>query len=280
MLKINGVNVVQGRFPNGEVDYCRVFDFGLTTEVFRFELIFESNEDLFNLIVMKKMFDDSVCSAYHKPTILEIKFFPYSQMDRDMSSHGFSLKYVADIINDLKFDLVKICDPHSNVTPALIKHCKVEYGITTFLNCCAIHDEDYDNNYDLLFFPDNGAAKKYVEVLGCKKYRFGNKKRNLETGEIECYEVIANKEDIEGKRILIIDDICMGGRTFVEAAKALKEMGAACVELYITHMMPQSKRFYETKGDGWIDEIHTEDTLGIFKSNEVQEIEFTEDMII
>lgn len=275
MLKINGINAVQGHFPNGETDYKKMFDFfGTDPSTTYFELVFESNEDLFNLIVMKKMYDDSLYKT--NQVVLDIDFFPYSQMDRAMPTHGFSLKYVAQIINDLKFDEVTIKDPHSNVTPALLNNCRVQYPVTAMFD----GDADFEEYYDMVFYPDNGACKKYSEIIDFKKYRFGNKKRNLETGEIICYEVIADEEDIKGKRILIVDDICMGGRTFVEAAKALKEMGASKVGVYITHMMPQSKHFYETKGDGYLDEILTDDTLGLYKNKEVIEIELAEDMFI
>lgn len=266
MVTLNGHNVVKGRFPNNEVDYepwlFSPFPMSLSPDSWNtFTLIFESNEDLFNLQIIKKMYDDRYIG--NAKTRLNIHYFPYCQMDRQMDSHGFSLKYVTQIINELKFDMVEVYDPHSNVLPALLNHCKVYYPIKGFL-----YVDAYINNwsYDLLFFPDNGAAKKYVEVLSCKNYRFGNKKRNLETGEIECYEVIANKEDIEGKRILIVDDLCMGGRTFVEAAKALREMGAARVELYVTHLMPQARNFYNTKGNGLLDEIHSADALKLIET--------------
>ena len=56
MLKFNGENVVKGRFPNNEVDYVNICT---SKEENKerwdvFELIYESNEDLFNLLVMKK----------------------------------------------------------------------------------------------------------------------------------------------------------------------------------------------------------------------------------
>ena len=172
-----------------------------------------------------------------------------------MESHLFSLKYVAQIINELKFTVVEVYDPHSNVLPALLNRCRVIYPV--------VHPINVDkNNYDLYFYPDNGAAKKYSEILDMP-YRFGNKKRNLDTGEIVCYEVIADKADIEGKRILIVDDMVMGGRTFVEAAKALREMGASQVDLYVTHLKPESRKFYNSKGNGLIDNIYTADTLGM-----------------
>ena len=262
MVKLNGCNVVQGRFPNNEVDYepwaFLPFPMCLSTDSWNtFTLIFESNEDLFNLQIVKKMYDDRYNGD--AKTRLDIHYFPYCQMDRQMDSHGFALKYVAQIINELKFDMVEVYDPHSNVLPALLNHCKEYYPVKDFL-LDAIHHSN-GLSWDLLFFPDNGAAKKYSEVLDAKRYRFGNKKRNLDTGEIVCYEVIADKADIEGKRILIVDDMVMGGRTFVEAAKALREMGASQVDLYVTHLKPESRKFYNSKGNGLIDNIYTADTL-------------------
>lgn len=243
MVTFNDINVVKGKFPNGEVDYLKITsDLCYRNSSDEFEVIFESNEDLLNLQVVKKMWDSLTNDARGGNTsILFIQFFPYSQMDREMDSHGFSLKAVAKLINELKFDQVVVADPHSSVLPALIDRLRVHYPVKDFLEKDKAENGD-DGSWDLLFFPDHGAVKKYSEVLGCKNYRFGNKKRNLETGEIECYEVLANKEDIEGKDILVVDDLCAGGRTFVEAASALKAMGAANVDVYITHLMPQSMK--------------------------------------
>ena len=44
-----------------------------------------------------------------------------------------------------------------------------------------------------------------------------------------------NKEIVKDKNILIIDDICSKGGTFYYAAKALKELGARNIYLYVTH---------------------------------------------
>ena len=37
------------------------------------------------------------------------------------------------------------------------------------------------------------------------------------------------------KKVLIVDDICDGGRTFIELAKVLRAKGAETVDLYTTH---------------------------------------------
>ena len=181
MLKFNGENVVKGRFPNNEVDYSPLTYTMPIKGCNKFELIFESNEDLFNLMVVKKWFDDTMV----EPTRCEliIKYFPYCQMDREMESHLFSLKYVAQIINELKFTVVEVYDPHSNVLPALLNRCRVIYPVAYPINV---------GNYDLYFYPDNGAAK---------------------------------------------------------------------VDLYVTHLKPESRKFYNSKGNGLIDNIYSADTL-------------------
>jgi ribose-phosphate pyrophosphokinase len=65
-------------------------------------------------------------------------------------------------------------------------------------------------------------------------YAFGMKKRDWKTGNILGLDLV-NPENIEGKNVLIVDDICSRGGTFYHSAKALKAAGAKSVSLYITH---------------------------------------------
>ena len=88
-------------------------------------------------------------------------------------------------------------------------------------------------NKFITFYPDEGAMKRYSSLLDFP-YAFGIKKRDWETGNILGLEVM-NKEIVKDKNILIIDDICSKGGTFYYAAKALKELGAHSIYLYVTH---------------------------------------------
>ena len=179
-------------------------------------------------------------------------FCPYGQMDRKIEGSMFSFKYFAQFINSLNFTTVTIYDPHSSVMPALLNHCIVKYPM----------DGVYPEEYDLIFYVDNGGCKKYSEIYDYP-YRYGNKKRNLSTGEIICYEVVADKEDIQDKKILIRDDICIGGRSFKEAAKALRKMGAAQVDLYITHLMKPAEDFYKHHKEYGIENFFSANTLNM-----------------
>jgi ribose-phosphate pyrophosphokinase len=66
-----------------------------------------------------------------------------------------------------------------------------------------------------------------------------NKIRNIETGKIEKTFVPLNipNGDFMDKDIFIIDDICDGGRTFLEIAKTIKEDKKFIGKIYliVTH---------------------------------------------
>ncbi len=82
--------------------------------------------------------------------------------------------------------------------------------------------------------PDAGANKKTMELskyFNHSNFLRADKNRNLHTGEIletVVYGVIPPE-------VIIADDICDGGRTFIELAKVLKAKGAKKVYLYVTH---------------------------------------------
>jgi ribose-phosphate pyrophosphokinase len=90
-----------------------------------------------------------------------------------------------------------------------------------------------------LLSPDAGAEKKVRSVA--KKISSPNqsidvlcasKTRDTRTGEITATEIHG---DVKGKDIIILDDICDGGRTFIELAKVLRALNSGNIYLYITH---------------------------------------------
>lgn len=254
MVQLNTIPIVKGTFPNNEKYFIKATDditqwndhtskFALTQII---TVTFEDNSDIFDALLYKKYLDDL---GYEK-VILEIPFMPYGQMDREMPDKIFTFKYFAKLINEAKFYKVLFCDPHSRVMEAAIERAHIRYGSLDGLS-------EYK-----LFYPDAGAASKYSEIYN-KPYLYGQKKRNLETGEIIGYQVVAEQEDIKNRKILIRDDICMKGGTFKMAAKALNEMGAAQVDLYISHLMPQSKELFENREQYGIKNIYTLNTLSL-----------------
>jgi hypothetical protein len=48
-------------------------------------------------------------------------------------------------------------------------------------------------------------------------------------------------------------------------------MGASQVDLYVTHLKPEARKFYNSKGNGLIDNIYSADTLGMIPIFETPE---------
>jgi ribose-phosphate pyrophosphokinase len=155
-------------------------------------------------------------------------YIPNARMDRVKSNEEvFTLKYFADFINGIGFKNVLVYDPHSSVSMALFNNV---YDLFKF--------KPSDNKIDVLsfgakiFYPDEGAVKRYSEIIK-RDYIYGMKKRDWETGNITGYEIVGDV--VQGETILIIDDICSRGGTFLHASKKLKEKGAGDIYLYVSH---------------------------------------------
>jgi ribose-phosphate pyrophosphokinase len=87
------------------------------------------------------------------------------------------------------------------------------------------------------------------------------KKRDWKTGKIEGLDII-NTDNIVGKDVLIVDDICSRGGTFYHSAKALKAAGAKSVSLYVTHCEETITLGELAASDGLVDHVYT--TRSIF----------------
>lgn len=87
----------------------------------------------------------------------------------------------------------------------------------------------------VLVAPDKGALRKTAKVADAlaAQYICANKVRDPLTTKIIATTVDAPIDP--ARHYLIVDDICDGGRTFIELAKVLREKGATKISLYVTH---------------------------------------------
>lgn len=248
------------KFPVGEM---QVSVDTMASTMVTVHFLFTKNEDIIELL----LFCDAAKREGYTLNRLFIPYVPFSRQDRcNNPGEAFSLKVFCDLINALEFQTVLIQDPHSDVTPALLNNCKVspQFELLAPLIRQFVLTPFY------LVAPDAGALKKTHKLAQTLKTNDphgllgvieSSKERNTATGEITGTVVHASglistvtvgDQDIPITYV-IADDICDGGRTFIELAKELRGMGALKVHLYVTHG-------FFTKGlevfDGIIDEVH------------------------
>lgn len=231
MIKLNGKVVEFGAYPNGET-LIKEPIFANTNNTI--ELTYVTDADLIRLMLVKRHLAKA-------PTHLTIRYMPYSRMDRVEPYGVFTLKHVADFINWLDFTIVTVLEPHSDVTCALLDRSRPDYFTINHLqNVVDMIGWDMEN--DFLFFPDAGAQKRYAKVLGYNT-AVGFKYRDFATGQLSG-EMDAVGFELplpeQGKlhvppKVLILDDLCSRGGTFVMAAKELRRMGAGEVHLFVAH---------------------------------------------
>ena len=205
-----------------EKGYTAPIDFGINGFDFdKYETHVYEKESLTDQRTVKKSAVELGGNREYSSYMLVAEIAKYARQDREVSSRLFTLKSFAKVINSLDFIEVEYYDPHSDVAKALIDRGSFVYSpfMVSYKDCAVM-------------YPDAGAAKKYGTVEGVENPIIGNKHRN-EEGRIDSYELV---NFIEGtKKVIIRDDICSYGGTFVAAAKELRKRGVEEIVLVVTH---------------------------------------------
>lgn len=230
------------------------------------ELIVCANQALIELGVKHHSFKLKEISLY-------VPYFLGARSDRKFlnGQSNYLKTVIAPIINLQKFSRVTILDPHSDVLEACINNFQ------KITNVSFAKDAISDINGKItLVSPDAGALKKIYDVasaVDCTDVIVANKLRDLKTGKIIRTEVPGINDDISfsgepaSKNFVICDDICDGGRTFIEIAKAIrdvrtKEIFNDKIYLVVTHGI-------FTAGFEELEKWFT----GVYTTNSVKEIE-------
>ena len=214
-------------FPDG----TKLLKFEPVRDEYTITWLYDRDDELFQLIALTKHLKNKGCKVW-----LNLPYVPNARMDRVKNNEEvFTLKAFAETINWLGFEEVRISNPHSTVSEALFDRVYVDFN-------CVYGDVKYIlqtslSKIDVLFFPDEGACKRYSDLLSPLglPVAFGIKKRDWKTGKIEGIE-LSGYDEVKGKNILMVDDICAYGGTFYYSACKLKDLGANEISCYVTHL--------------------------------------------
>ena len=223
MIKINDVLIEPSTFGDGTLK-CEAPD--VQTKDINKEIVitwcYDSDAELFCVYSLTRHLQDIGATKIS----LKLPYIPHARQDRYVSNRLFTLKYFADIINSLGYYKVYVLDPHSKVSLKLINN--IEEMPLPFMVSPGSEMSKF-----AVMFPDKGAAEKYKD-----RYQtdtpiiIGKKHRNSE-GRIDSYELENFTDGIT--HVLIRDDICSYGGTFVAAAKELRKRGVCNIILVVSH---------------------------------------------
>lgn len=219
MIYLNEKPVVFGQFPNGEINLpIKDLEILKTNNI---TFIYEDDSDFFKLAVLKGWLDDMLST-----TSLYLTYMPYSRMDRINEHYSISLHAACQFINNLCFECVTVREPHSYKTLELLRNSFLDEWCLDRINSIIERE-----NIQSVFFPDFGAYQRYMGFSVNFPIATGKKERDFYTGNIIGLDI--QGEVKEG--VLIVDDICSRGGTFVQAAKKLKEKGAKNIYLLVAY---------------------------------------------
>ena len=216
------------KFPDGE-SHIKLFGEINHKEEFIVKCRITCADDLFILMQV-----GDILNRHEVRWNLHIYYLMSMRMDRVISfNESYSLKIVANVISTLKPYSISVAHPHSDVTLKLL-------NCNSFLN--------KHPNWGILrgseiqlCFPDKGARDRYSDLYETKwslPILLGKKVRNQDTGKIESI-IIENPEDYQrGHTIMVVDDLCDAGGTFLGIAEAIKKIDAkAKLEINVIHMV-------------------------------------------
>lgn len=181
---------------------------------------------------------DALKRGSAKTVNVVIPYFGYQRQDRkDYSRAPISSKVVASCLESQNVNRVIVYDLHAGqISGFFSNNCPLDnlYVEPYFINYIEnVLLTKYDKNDFIIVSPDEGGVKTNTRVaskLGCDAATIF-KNRNSDS-EIDTMKLMG---DVNGKNVIMIDDILDSGGTACKACALLKENGAKDVYFMASH---------------------------------------------
>ena len=136
------------------------------------------------------------------------------------------------ILKALVFGVLKV-----NIGQILLKNSEVIIDQLTAIQLSNVITSH--NSYDYIVSPDFGAIKKATSISEYYNIPLliSLKKRDVSTGYTVFDKLLIDDSvDLTDKKLLIVDDICDYGNTFINLAKGIKDLyNIKSIDLFVTH---------------------------------------------
>ena len=222
-LEKSDIKYTLSRFPDGEVQIS-LGDFSHKDQIC-VKCRITNAEELFIVTQVLDILDRH--DVYYDVNIF---YLMGMRMDRVMDfNRPFTLKVILQILGNSNAEQICILEAHSNVI------YNSRFG-NKFHALYLLRTDNINSKYQVVL-PDAGAKKRYMHIfkestITCSKVR------DQSTGKILEIK-IDNPEKLDGRPLMIVDDLCDGGGTFCGIAECFKKIGIPRDKLNITvtHMV-------------------------------------------
>jgi len=210
-----------------------------------------TNDSIMELFIMI----DAARRASAKRITAVIPFFGYARQDRkDRPRVPITAKLIANLLVAAGVDRVLTLDLHAQQIQGFFDiPCDHLYASPVIF--------DYLKKSDLsnttIFSPDVGGLKRavaYSSIINCPVGFISKRRVNAE--HVEITNLVG---EVEGRDIIILDDMTETAGTLCAAAKILKENKAKSVRAAVTHA-PFTGNAYDRLAEGWLDELIVTDS--------------------
>lgn len=224
------------KFPDGQqtVDIICEPTYTVYNKTVQISSRLDSFRDLELIICANQALRNLNAASVH----LYVPYFLGTRSDRKFQNGGVNYlkQVICPIINLQNFATVSVLDPHSDVLEACLNNY-IKFDNHDLISFAILDLVKNTNETVALISPDAGALKKIYDVA--KHFNISNvttasKVRDIVTGEILRTE-LPTMDLVDVDYFLIIDDICDGGRTFVELAKEVRKQTDKPIYLIVTH---------------------------------------------
>ncbi len=231
MLTLNGHKLTPTVFPDKTSQVWQLPDWLIKgNSKYLLDWRWESESEILQIMQLMDLIKEYCNNAEVE---LYAPYLPYARQDKLIrNEESFALNTFTKIINGLNFKVVKSLDVHNPIYTDRL--------VDKFFNIppVAFHTWALDKvKPDIIVFPDHGAFTRYPHLWDLPHAKF-RKQRDQATGKIVGHELeIGDGYFNKAKaRVLVVDDICDGGATFLSVAKAIKGINSSLeLHLAVTH---------------------------------------------
>ena len=228
-------------------------------EVYLVQSTFPNSDNLLELLLMI----DAAKRASAKKIIPVIPYFGWARQDRkDKPRVSIGAKLIADLLTTAGIDRVITLDLHADQIQGFFD-CPVDHLLASSIYLPYIKSMNLENL--VIASPDVGGSKRasqYAKYLGvdlvlCHKQRA---KANV----VESMKIIG---DVQGKNVIILDDMVDTAGTITKAADLMIDNGALSVRAFASHGVlsdPATERIEKSK----LTAIYFTDSIPLKKESE------------